>query len=131
MTATTQSLNTDIEDLISIIQSILSTLRPANVTTVINLDSRLDKDIGLDSLARVELLTRIEDHYQISLPERALTEINTPRALFHAILRCRERHTGVSPLRTEDALKHIDTIQLENQDNPLPVKARTLIEVLD
>jgi acyl carrier protein len=45
------------------------------------LDSALERDLGLDSLARVELMTRIEHAFGLSLPEQALVSAETPRDL--------------------------------------------------
>ncbi|MGA7982531.1 MAG: AMP-binding protein [Chromatiaceae bacterium] len=46
----------------------------------LSLDTRLDADLGLDSLARSELLSRVEKTFGISLPEEALL-VATPRDL--------------------------------------------------
>ncbi|MGD8377967.1 MAG: AMP-binding protein [Gammaproteobacteria bacterium] len=43
-------------------------------------DSRLDRDLGLDSLARAELILRIEQAFGVELPEEAINA-DTPRAL--------------------------------------------------
>lgn len=40
-------------------------------------DSRLSEDLNLDSLSRVELLSALEDRYQVDLDERAFTESAT------------------------------------------------------
>ena len=40
-------------------------------------DSRLTEDLNLDSLSRVELLSALEDRYQVDLDERAFTESAT------------------------------------------------------
>ena len=45
------------------------------------LDSSLERELGLDSLARVELVLRIERAFDVSLPERALYAAETPRDL--------------------------------------------------
>jgi 1-acyl-sn-glycerol-3-phosphate acyltransferase len=47
----------------------------------INLDSGLDRDLGLDSLARMELFARLEKEFGIKLPEQALVTAETPRDL--------------------------------------------------
>jgi len=47
----------------------------------LSLDSSLDRDLGLDSLARVELLTRLEQKFDISLSENVLATAETPRDL--------------------------------------------------
>ncbi len=63
-----------------------------------NLDNSLEKDLGLDSLARVELLARIERHFGLVLPERIFTEAETPRDLL------RER-VGVQPAQHQAAVR--------------------------
>ncbi|MDX1605037.1 MAG: AMP-binding protein, partial [Candidatus Competibacterales bacterium] len=50
-----------------------------------DLDSRLERDLGLDSLGRAELLTRLERRTGARLPERLL-EAETPRELQQALL---------------------------------------------
>jgi acyl carrier protein len=41
-------------------------------------NSALDRDFGIDSLGRVELLTRIEKAFDTSLPEDTFAVIATP-----------------------------------------------------
>ena len=50
------------------------------------LDSSLERDLGFDSLGRVELLARIEGVFGISLPEHVLANAETPRDLLQAVL---------------------------------------------
>ena len=50
------------------------------------LDSSLDRDLGLDSLAQVEFLVRIEKSFNISLPEQTLATVDTVRDLLRAVL---------------------------------------------
>jgi len=50
------------------------------------LDSSLDRDLGLDSLARVELILRLEREFNVSLPEQALAAAETPRDLLRFLL---------------------------------------------
>ncbi len=45
------------------------------------IDHSLERDFGLDSLARAELLTRIEDEYGARVNEEALMAAETPRDL--------------------------------------------------
>lgn len=61
------------------------------------LDSRLDRDLGLDSLARVELGARLEAAAGLALGERALFEAETPRDLVGAL----QRASGRAPLRVQ------------------------------
>ena len=48
-------------------------------------ESRLDAELGLDSLARIELLHRIEDRFGLRLAENTLLAIETPRELLGAL----------------------------------------------
>ena len=50
------------------------------------LDSSLDRDLGLDSLGLVELVTRIEREFELRLAEETLGEAETPRHLLRALL---------------------------------------------
>src|SRR3990167_6945565 len=49
------------------------------------LDSSLERDLGLDSLARVELISRIEDGFSVLLPEDTLSRAETARDLLKAL----------------------------------------------
>ena len=51
----------------------------------LSLDSSLDRDLGFDSLGRVELLTRIEGAFAVDLPQSALQEVMTPRDILAAV----------------------------------------------
>lgn len=51
----------------------------------LNLDYSLDRDLGLDSLARMELLERVERRYGVALSETRLREIETIADLLVAI----------------------------------------------
>ena len=49
------------------------------------LDARLERDFGIDSLARVELTLRIERTFDLRLPEELVTAAETPSELVRAI----------------------------------------------
>ena len=51
----------------------------------VTLDSALDRELGFDSLSRVELLLRLERAFGISLPEQLLASAETPRDLWRAV----------------------------------------------
>jgi 1-acyl-sn-glycerol-3-phosphate acyltransferase len=51
----------------------------------VHLDSELERDLGLDSLSRVELAARVERAFQVRLPEQALGEAQTLRELVAAV----------------------------------------------
>lgn len=92
----------------------------------ITLDSSLDRDLGFDSLARVELLLRIERAFGVALPENTLQTAETPRDLLAAVSSAPQRD-GVTPLATRVEPPPATA----SGGNALPVSAATLIEVLD
>ena len=51
----------------------------------VTLDSALDRELGFDSLSRVELLMRLERIFGVSLPEQLLVGAETPRDLWRAV----------------------------------------------
>ncbi len=63
----------------------------------ITLDSLLDRELGFDSLGRVELLARIERAFDVSLTERALAAVETPRDLLRAVQAARPGHVPLIP----------------------------------
>lgn len=63
--------------------------------------SDLERDLGLGSLERVELLTRIERDFGVSLPDEAVREARTPEALVQAVLRALAAGEGGVDFRAE------------------------------
>ena len=54
--------NFDPQDLLAVISQLTTELHPDTPPPPVTLDSSLDRDLGLDSLARMELLTRLENY---------------------------------------------------------------------
>ncbi len=75
--------DTSADTLLAIIATLMAELHPhaASSQQEITLDSALDRDLGLDSLSRMELLARLEKAYDLRLPEKVLTTAQTPRDL--------------------------------------------------
>ena len=51
----------------------------------LRLDSSLGAELGLDSLARAELVGRLERRFAVVLPDRVLVEAESPRDLLRAL----------------------------------------------
>jgi 1-acyl-sn-glycerol-3-phosphate acyltransferase len=71
--------------LLGIVRQLAEELHRRPAASAVTLDSLLDRELGIDSLARVELLTRIERAFHVSLPEAALVAAETPRDLLRAV----------------------------------------------
>ncbi len=91
-----------------------------------HLDSLIERDLGLDSLARVELIMRVERSLGIRLPENALGDAETPRDLLRLLRGARAASSdagGRSAHDDTDVLSH-------GAGAGMPVRASTLIEAL-
>ncbi|MGB7815127.1 MAG: AMP-binding protein [Methylotenera sp.] len=86
------------------------------------LDHALERDFGLDSLARVELLARIERELGIRLAEAAFAEAETPRDLLRQ-MGCEVFTETLAPAETSTVLE----AGVEHS----PETIATLIEMLD
>jgi acyl carrier protein len=81
----TQTQPIEPDRLLGVVAVVAKEARP-HVEPHVNLDSSLEKDLGLDSLARVELVLRLEKEFGASLPEQALATSETPRDLLRFLL---------------------------------------------
>lgn len=80
------ALNDPAQAVLDIVHGLVAELHSGKRGTTITLDSSLARDLGLDSLARVELLLRIEHALGVSLSEQVLASAETPRDLLRAVL---------------------------------------------
>ncbi len=113
----------DAERLLGIVRGLARELRP-NVQDAehLGLDHLLERDFGLDSLARVELLVRIERELGARLGEKAFVDAETPRDLLRQIAGTASAETPTPvgiPVFVEAKVYHS------------PQAASTLIEILD
>ena len=74
--------------MLELVRRLAAELRRQSGVVSVNLDSLLERELGFDSLARVELLARIEQAFGVSLPEQALATTETPRDLLRAVQGC-------------------------------------------
>ncbi|MCX8049078.1 MAG: AMP-binding protein, partial [Methylohalobius sp.] len=110
-------------ELLALIRTVADELKlPKERLEALNLDTSFDRELGMDSLSRMELLARVERHFGIRLPEHVLAETETPRDLLAAI--------QVAP--TESLKSHLITPSpvSEAQALPVPETAHTLMQVL-
>ena len=112
------------DNLLLVIQELVTEVHPQRPSTeLIGLDSRFEKDLGLDSLTRVELIARVERHFALALPEHSFADVETARDLLRAL-------QGAGTPRatlTDSAIKAVSPGQAE----AAPAAAKTLLEVLD
>jgi 1-acyl-sn-glycerol-3-phosphate acyltransferase len=112
--------------LLGVVQQTAAELqRSAPQALRVGLDSSLDRDLGFDSLARVELLLRVERAFGVTLPEDTLQVAQSPRDLLTALDAGRSRAPAALVAERRLAAVHPAA---EAQE---PAEATTLLDVLD
>lgn len=117
------------ETVIEIVADVASELRDGRSVQV-ELDTSFER-LGLDSLARAELLSRLEDELGRPLPDRLLAEAESPRDLLRAGERAldREERTEEDEEEPESATEPLEEPAVGEASRP--EEAATLLEVLD
>jgi acyl carrier protein len=112
----------DPNKVLAVVQAVAREARPS-VEPHVALDSSLEKELGLDSLARVELVLRLEREFSTSLPEQALATSETPRDLLRFLL----ASIGHAPRAADTS---VASLSLSTDVRP-PVQAQTLMQALE
>src|SRR5271170_2294338 len=73
------------ERVMDVLRGLLEELGSHGAIETLSTSSNLDRDLGLGSLERVELLTRLEAAFGVRLPDTLAAEANTPEDLMEAI----------------------------------------------
>ena len=126
--------------LLELVQALVAEIHPQRgAPSSITLDSALDRDLGLDSLARVELIARIEKHFGVALPEQVFAEAATPRDLLRAVQGVGTAAQSLPAAKDAAALEVVEGgLEPEAEaeavtsldSGPDPEKADTLLDVL-
>jgi 1-acyl-sn-glycerol-3-phosphate acyltransferase len=107
------------QQLLAIVQQLAGETHPGH-TYVITLHTSFERDLGLDSLARVELMQRVGKAFAVELPGEALSQADTPLDLM--------RFLGQAPQTlAPETLASLSGTQATG----LPDDAETLVDVLE
>lgn len=108
------------KEVVAIVTSFVAELGSMPPSGVVTAEHSLDRDLGIGSLERVELLLRLEQAFGVRLPDAVMAEADTPHDLANAILSgqpaAAERIPEAAPIVPAGPMA--------------PATARTLIEVL-
>lgn len=109
---------------LEIIRDLAIELQPHRKRTLeVRLASKLDRDLGIDSLGRAELALRLERAFGVALAENDIAEAETPGDLIAALQRSGGRLAAGDGIGFDvRALTAVDSV---------PADATTLIEVLE
>ena len=112
-------------DFLELVRQLALELHPRHDATLrVTLDSMLDRDLGLDSLARAELLLRLERCLGAGVPEKALATAETTGDLWRA-LRVVDAGAQDTPVPAPSDSAALDELV------GTPQAAVTLLEMLD
>lgn len=108
------------QELIAIVKKFLNDLGRQRAAMAVSLDSDIEKDLGIDSIGKVELLHEIEDKFQIYLQDDLIASALTLKDLAHAI---EKSHPIVQH-------KMKSRFIFNKSGEYLPSKEKSLVEVL-
>ena len=106
---------------LEVVDELVDELRGGQLRRPVGTRDSLERDLGISSLERVELLARLEAAFEVRLGDRAMADAETPRDLAVAI-------------RSADpaAAEILPDISFESAAaTPAPASARTLVEALE
>ncbi len=122
------------ELLLKTLRTIVDELHPhLGATTRITLDSGLDRDLGLDSLSRMELLSRLEKALGITIPVQAMGEAETARELLPILRSAQAQPAARHPAEQTgtSASPSAARIAADQADDLWPPQASSLLQALD
>ena len=109
--------------LLEVVQQAVTELHPRQVSPIrCTLDSSLERDLGFDSLGRVELVARIERAFGATLPDQTLQTAQTPRDLLAALLSAKGAGAALAPVSVR--------VPGPEPTAGAPTEAATLLDVL-
>jgi fatty-acyl-CoA synthase len=118
------------ERVLDVVRELLEELGSHGALPHLSASSSLDRDLGLGSLERVELLTRLEDAFGIRLPDTLAAEASTPEELAAGIMAAPGAESDVE--KESSALRAVATAQRLHRDatDSIVETAETLVEVI-
>jgi acyl carrier protein len=122
------STDVNAQVLMELIVKLVQELRPHAAAPSLSLDNAFERDLGIDSLGRVELLERIERRFGHRLPEHVIISAETPRDLLRWL---QQSDAGAVSSLANDRVQAAPAPQALDAEVAIPTHARTLLEVLE
>lgn len=124
--STLNTLNNESNKLIRILRQLHKEMLPGSPIPKIAASTQLESELGIDSLARMELLQRLESEYSTTFDEESIIGADTVKDLHDVIAKLAD------PVAA-DIEPHISSFHdsKESRHRGFPDDATTLVEVLD
>ena len=111
------------------IRGLLQELGSAGAMPMLNGSSHLERDLGLGSLERVELMARLENAFGVRIADQAATQANTPDDLAEAVMEAPESVAETGGVSAEGACVKVQQQKRKAEETGV-VSAETLVDVL-
>src|SRR5579862_6435139 len=123
-------------ELLRLVREVAREMRPGQVEAApkrIDMGSSLERDLGLDSLGRAELVARLERGFGVRLPEGVLGGAETPADLARALAAAGVEGVAVAAAtgKAEIAGAPADEAAALGPAEAAPERTRSLVEVLE
>jgi acyl carrier protein len=111
------------------VRGLLQELGSAGAMPMLNESSHLERDLGLGSLERVELMARLEHAFGVRIADQAATQANTPHDLAAAVMEAPESVAEAGGVSAERACVKVQQLKRKAEEAGV-VSAETLVDVL-
>ena len=111
------------------IRGLLQELGSAGAMPMLSGSSHLERDLGLGSLERVELMARLENAFGVRIADQAATQANTPDDLAEAVMEAPESVAETGEVSAAGACVKVQQ-QKRKAEEVGVVSAETLVDVL-
>src|SRR6202140_1863640 len=111
------------------IRGLLQELGSAGAMPMLKGSSAFERDLGLGSLERVELMARLENAFGVGIADQAATQANTPEDLAEAVMEAPESVAETGAISAERASVKVQQLRRKAEEAGV-VSAETLIDVL-
>jgi 1-acyl-sn-glycerol-3-phosphate acyltransferase len=121
------------EALLQLVTGLAAELHPQRRLREVGLDASLERDLGFDSLGRVELVSRLERRFGVRLPEAILGTAETPRDLLAAVgvAAVADDAGGSDRVGAGRSEPEASAVAADGPGEVAPDRLRTLVEVLE
>jgi len=112
------------EQVLALVRQLLTELGSHQALLAATLHSSFERDLGLGSLERVELLVRVESRFQVQLTDEIAQKAETPAEWAECVRTLLRGQAAAAPKQ------RYRIVQPSREANPAPDSAKTLVEVL-
>jgi 1-acyl-sn-glycerol-3-phosphate acyltransferase len=118
------------ERVLDVLRGLLEELGSHGAVAELSVHSNLDRDLGLGSLERVELLTRLENAFAVRLPDTLAAEASTPEELIAAIVAAPGMPLGVEEELSALSASAVAKAAASESGETIVDRAETLVEAI-